>query len=112
MNGDITEVDWKIIGTTDRTIMNRDEKSGDDYWYSPLPHPSLSLVKKYCEGNINNVSLNYENDDVTLKVNPNGTLSNKLTKDNWNRKEVKSLLFKFLNREDGQCLDDFVEKHM
>ena len=111
MNGDITEFDWKIVGTTDRTIMNRDEKSGDDYWYSPLPKISLSLVKKYCEGNVNSVSLNYE-DDVTLKVNPNGTLSNKLTKVKWNREEVKSLLFKFLNKEEFETLDGFVEKHL
>lgn len=115
----------KIIATTDKTlIINENYKhnpynsilinSNADITRKPLPQPSQSFIKKYCElGGIDKVlvevyypAMTYRRGSVStndlelieyykLKIDSHNTITIKAVKDSWSREEVEQILFNY-----------------
>jgi hypothetical protein len=107
----------KIIATTDSSLVNKKEQSGENVWVQQIPTSFIEIfISEYNKGNIiTKVMVEYEtkckelnalctafNDDCPacdnkLLINPDNTININLIKDSWNSLEITELLRKFEN---------------
>ena len=129
----------KIIASTDTALTIVDKHMFNGYSNNHLPQPSQQFIEKYIESYnknevITDVLVDYktnilypmiENNNLILKVNPkDNTITIKKLKDNWNLKEIKSILLQFAKdcnkdedliryyNEDYKNLNNWIQKNL